>query len=197
MAIFPLEFMKNAEKYYPGALALCKPGLSEEQRRLILNVSGVKAADHNIMMALSYWQNDKVHYRFSDEVSGEILEAARMDPEQPLPTSVLKQLPYPCFSVSIVPFEITGQRSTSYTGCGFIFLTSGRDLAAIWQTSDGEWDWTTLDLQARCSLWDCFDDIAERDMLSYLDSYTIRKIKRVLGIRSFLAACHGTTAHVR
>ena len=45
MIIFPLEFMKNAEMYYPGTLALCEPGFSEEQRRLILNVSGVKAAD--------------------------------------------------------------------------------------------------------------------------------------------------------
>ena len=197
MIIFPLEFMKNAEMYYPGTLALCKPGFSEEQRRLILNVSGVKAADHNIMMALSYWQNDKVHYCFSDEVSKEILGAATMAPEQPLPMPVLKRLPYPCFSVSFSPFEIMGQRSTSYTGCGFIFLTSGRDLAAIWQTSEGDWDWTTLDLQAQCSLRDCYDDIVERDMLSYLDTYAIRRIKRVLGIRSFLEACHGTTALVK
>ena len=159
--IFALDYLNQMERKYPGVLDSIASQPDVASCFLAMAQLGVNRDDYNLMISLRAWQVDKVIYCFEREIAVEVMNQTE-SPNYEIPISLMKCLPYPCFAVQTVPFDLLDPQNDNevgaYTGNAFIWLAEGQ-LISTWETRDGQFDWTVLDLDSILTFDDCFDTL--------------------------------------
>ena len=157
--IFALDYLNQMERKYPGVLDSIASQPDVASCFLAMAQLGVNRDDYNLMISLRAWQVDKVIYCFEREIAVEVMNQTE-SPNYEIPISLMKCLPYPCFAVQTVPFDLLDPQNDNevgaYTGNAFIWIEEGQ-LISTWETRDGQFDWTVLDLDSIPTFDDCFD----------------------------------------
>ena len=133
--IFALDYLNQMERKYPGVLDSIASQPDVASCFLAMAQLGVNRDDYNLMISLRAWQVDKVIYCFEREIAVEVMNQTE-SPNYEIPISLMKCLPYPCFAVQTVPFDLLDPQNDNevgaYTGNVFIWLAEGQ-LISTWE----------------------------------------------------------------
>ena len=203
--LFPIALNKRMEKKYPRLFDELQ-AIDVKDRSLYLFKKYVPNKDHNALLALTTWRMNKVIFNFNAEATKEITSITK-PPEELLPVSELKHLPYSSFALKTnVEFSFLDPKNDevveSLTGNAFVWLDK-EYLYTVWEKSNGEYVSACIDLFLPISLNHFYNDNVEEYL--YLSAYSLKEIaqlKRLCGVTSFhelteITQHHNTRMRVR
>ena len=196
--LFALDYLKRMEEKYPGVIDSIASRPDIASSKFALAQHGVSFEDHRLLLSLRAWKTDKVIYCFEREIADAITVQTEK-PDYEIPVTFMKCLPYPCIAVQNVPFTLLDRHSdheiNAYTGNAFIWLAEGR-LFSTWEAKNGQFEWTSLDLDRVSTFDDCFDALVKSNLKDVgINENDIPIILRLLRVDRFSDLTELTSFH--
>ena len=187
--IFALEYLNRMERTYPGVLAQMQRMKSTTDAYVLMARKGVPQEKFNLMTSLAEWRKYKAFYNFEKQIATEVMEFTER-PDNKIPMSYMRRLPYPCIAVHTCPIEIKDHRSDrvliTFSGNAFIWIEDDGRLHSTWEIDDEVFEWTFLDVDEVSTFNDWFDHAMET-LLQFNDisDGEIAEMKEIFGVKKF------------
>ncbi len=160
MAYYAIQKEEALNRDYPGILSYMRAAGCESTNDCVnasakvCNTLGLDIDTGVVVSASAFfvhrWRQHRAIYQFDAELAGELAnQAMRIQEDEDIPTDLLLNLPYPCFSIESPPFSV---RLKDQDG---IITFSGRFLVTITKAGDMDIPWDALSVLAETDNEDC------------------------------------------